>query len=76
MTIDIGELVNAAFDGIERRALYPVPEVKQILGGIGQTTLYELMKTDLERVHIGRRTFITAESLAAYINRLREGATA
>lgn len=47
------------------------------LGGIGRTTLYELIKRgELTQVHVGRRAFITAESLAGYMNRLQEAATA
>jgi predicted DNA-binding transcriptional regulator AlpA len=47
------------------------------LGGLGRTTVYELIKRgELTQVHIGRRGFITTESLAAYVNRLSEAATA
>jgi Helix-turn-helix domain len=54
-----------------------VPEARALLGGIGHTTIYELMKTgQLERVNIGRRTFITAKSLVAYLDRLCGAATA
>jgi hypothetical protein len=46
------------------------------LGGIGHTTLYELIKSgELVKVNIGRRSFITSESLAAYVQRL-SGASA
>jgi predicted DNA-binding transcriptional regulator AlpA len=47
------------------------------LGGLGRTTIYELIKRgDLTQVHIGRRGFITAKSLEAYVDRLSEAATA
>ncbi|HEY1843002.1 MAG TPA: helix-turn-helix domain-containing protein [Mycobacterium sp.] len=47
------------------------------LGGIGRTTTYELIdRGELVKVNIGRRAFITAESLAAYVDRLSEAATA
>lgn len=47
------------------------------LGGVGRTTVYELIKRgELTQVHIGRRGFITTESLAAYVNRLTEAASA
>jgi hypothetical protein len=73
----IDELVRAAFQDVESRLLYPVPEARALLGGIGHTTIYELMKTgQLERVNIGRRTFITAKSLVAYLDRLCGAATA
>lgn len=47
------------------------------LGGIGHTTMYELIKRgEIVKVNIGRRSFVTAESLAAYVERLSEAATA
>jgi Helix-turn-helix domain len=73
----IADLVTEAFKdiGVATRAIYPVPEAKQILGGIGTTTIYELMKTgEIERVNIGRRAFVTATSLVAYVDRLSEAA--
>ena len=43
-----------------------------MLGGIGETKLWELAKAgEIECVHIGRRTFVTADSLHSYIGRLR-----
>ena len=57
-----------------RRLLYPVHEAAQQLG-IQRTSLYELLKCgELERVKIGRRTLITADSLADYVDRLRMAA--
>ena len=54
-----------------RRLLYPVREAAEQLG-IQRTSLYELLKGgQLERVKIGRRTLITAESLTEYVDRLR-----
>ncbi len=59
------------------RLLVPYPETMAQLGGIGRTTLYELIDHgELVRVNIGRRGFITAKSLAAYVDRLSEAATA
>lgn len=53
---------------IERR-LHPVPEALEYLGGITKFSLYELINTGkIQRVKIGRRTFITRESLDAYID--------
>jgi excisionase family DNA binding protein len=47
------------------------------LGGVGRTTVYELIKRgELTQVHIGRRGFITAKSLAAYVDRLSAAASA
>ncbi|WP_234811648.1 helix-turn-helix domain-containing protein [Mycolicibacterium canariasense] len=47
-----------------------------MLGDVGRTTLWKLVKAnELEQVNIGRRSFITAESLQAYVDRLRGSAT-
>jgi hypothetical protein len=57
------------------RLLYPSSEARHKLGGIGTTTYHELINAGhLERVHIGRRAFITAESLHGYVDLLRETA--
>lgn len=73
MSTNIADLVSAAFEGIEHPAIYPVPEAQRILGGIGTTTIYELMKThQIERVNIGRRAFVTAKSIVLYLERLSE----
>ena len=46
------------------------------LGGVGRTTVYELIKRgELTQVHVGRRSFLTAKSLAAYVDRLTEAAS-
>lgn len=47
------------------------------LGGIGRTTIYALIKRgELTQVHVGRRTFLTTESLTCYVDRLSETASA
>ena len=59
------------------RLLMPYDEAMAALGGIGRTTLYELFeRQELIRVNIGRRGFVTTESLVAYVDRLSEAATA
>jgi hypothetical protein len=64
-------------DGTPRQLLIPIPEARAQLGGIGHTTIYELVKhRQLVKVNIGRRGFVTAESLAAYVHRLTKAATA
>jgi len=64
-------------DTTAARLLVPYDEARKQLGGIGRTTMYELIEQKkLIRVSIGRRGFITAESLAAYVDRLTEAATA
>jgi hypothetical protein len=52
--------------------LIPGPDARRMLGGIGETKYCELINLgELERVNIGRRSFITADSLRAYVERLR-----
>ena len=59
------------------RLLLPYDDARITLGGIGRTTLWELVERgELVRVNIGRRGFITAKSIAAYVDRLAEAATA
>ncbi|MGL6234277.1 MAG: helix-turn-helix domain-containing protein [Segniliparus sp.] len=51
--------------------LYPIPKAREALGGISTTTVYELAKQgEIVKVNIGRRGFITAESITEYIGRL------
>jgi hypothetical protein len=46
------------------------------LGGVSRTTAYSIIdEGQLVLVHIGRRSFVTAKSLAAYVERLSEAAT-
>ncbi|MCV7298091.1 helix-turn-helix domain-containing protein [Mycobacterium barrassiae] len=53
------------------KRLIPIPEARQLLGGIGHTTVYELVKRgEILKVNIGRRGFITSESLEGYMDRL------
>ena len=59
------------------RLLVPYDEARRKLGDIGRTTMYELFERgELVRVNIGRRGFVTAKSLAAYVDRLSEAASA
>lgn len=58
------------------RLLLPYDEARTALGGIGLTTLWELEKRgEITKVKVGRRGFITAKSIAAYVDRL-SGASA
>ena len=53
------------------RRLVPIPDARHVLGDIGRTTLYELVNGgEIVKVNIGRRGFITSESLDAYMDRL------
>lgn len=57
--------------------LHSRDETRGLLGGIGETTLWELDRAgEIEAVRIGRRTFYTAESVRAYVQRLRDTAKA
>lgn len=55
------------------RHLVPIEDAQNELGGIGRTTLYRLIEEGhLARARIGRRAFITGDSLAAYIVSITE----
>jgi excisionase family DNA binding protein len=63
--------------GSTEKQLISIPEACDALGGIGVTTVYELIKRrELVKVNIGRRGFITADSLDAYVARLSAAAVA
>lgn len=58
-----------------QRLLVPIDDVRDALGGIGRTTIYELINArELTKVNIGARAFITDESLRAYVDRLTAAA--
>lgn len=53
--------------------LYPVPDVAEALGKISNRHVYKLMDTgELESITIGRRRMVVAESMRAYVDRLRQ----
>ena len=55
--------------------LVSIPEARDKLGGIGHTTVYDLVNRGLiTKVSIGRRSFITARSLNDYVNSLSQSA--
>lgn len=57
--------------------LVPINAARTRLGGIGRTMLYELIEAgELTKVKIGTRGFVTAESIAAYVDRLKSVARA
>lgn len=59
------------------RMLVPYDDAMHMLGGIGRTKFYELIQDgELDQVKIGRRGFITAKSLAAYVDRLSQPVSA
>ena len=50
------------------RELYSIEEARELLGGIARNTIYELMRNgDLASVQVGRRRFISAIAIAAFI---------
>jgi predicted DNA-binding transcriptional regulator AlpA len=57
-----------------QKRLVPIPEARHVLGDIGNTTIYDLIKRKkLTKVNIGRRGFVTSESLNAFLDDLTEG---
>ena len=59
---------------VPERLLYPHEEARERLGGIGRSTLYKLVERgDLVNVKIGKRSFITADSLKAFVDHLAGG---
>jgi excisionase family DNA binding protein len=50
------------------RELYTIEEARALLGGIARNTLYNLLRSGaLASVPIGRRRFISARAIAAYV---------
>jgi hypothetical protein len=57
------------------RLLIPINGVCDSLG-VGRTKVYELINQhELVQVSIGRRSFVTTESMCGYVGRLAEEAT-
>jgi hypothetical protein len=57
------------------RAIVPIPLTKHILGDISTTAVYELFKQgQLTKVNIGRRSFVTMDSITEYVERLKSAA--
>lgn len=51
--------------------LNAISDTQQILGGVSRQTVYNLIAAgDLRRVNLGRRAFITGESIEALLNRI------
>ncbi len=51
-----------------KRVLLPNPDARHRMGGICNTKFYELIASGkLEAVKLGRRTFVTAASVDAYV---------
>lgn len=59
------------------RLLYTYSETQAALGGISRTTAWQLVRYgELVCVKIGARAFITAKSIAQYVDRLTAAASA
>jgi hypothetical protein len=57
------------------RLLVPINDTRRLLGNISRTTVYELVaRGEIVKVNIGARGFITAKSLADYVDRLTAAA--
>lgn len=53
--------------------LVPIEGTQEKLGGIGRSTVYKLVNEGkLTKVNIGRRGFITADSIRTYVTSLTE----
>lgn len=50
------------------RFLYSLDQASEALGGLGRTSIFELIKTgDLSVVRIGRRTFVSQKALSDFV---------
>lgn len=57
------------------RRLVPITGACDELGGVSRSTIYQLVNEGhLNLAHIGRRSFVTAESLDSYVSSLTEAA--
>ncbi len=54
----------------ESRLLHPIPEARQILGGISHTFFYELVRSgELRLTKLGSRSFVTHSELERLVDR-------
>ena len=57
------------------RKIDPIEAAQEYLGGVSRTTIYALIEAgEIQRVNIGRRAFVTRESMDRYVERLASGA--
>lgn len=58
---------------MKEQLLFPIPGAADQLGGVCRTTVYRLINNgQLELVKIGRRSFVTGESLTSYVESLKD----
>ncbi|MGV0837460.1 helix-turn-helix domain-containing protein [Mycolicibacterium thermoresistibile] len=63
--------------GIPNHRLVSFSEARAQLGGVGRTTIYELIrKGHLKKVNLGRRGLISERSIQEYIEKLMAGSDA
>lgn len=68
---------QAAAGAMSTPVLHDEKAARVMLGGIGRTKYFELLASgELESVRIGRRRFVPADALGAYVDRLRAPRTA
>ncbi len=59
-----------------QQLLAPIPDAQIMLGEISRSHLYELIERgEIKKVNIGRRSFVTIESIEAYVARLAGSAS-
>ncbi|WP_285033880.1 helix-turn-helix domain-containing protein [Mycolicibacterium sp. lyk4-40-TYG-92] len=59
--------------GSDTELLVTVEEAQRRLGGISKPTLYKRIAAgQIVKVNIGRRVFVTVESLTAYVDLLKD----
>ncbi len=57
--------------GPPQRRLYPVDEAAELLGGITERSVWNLVATNkILSVHVGRRRMIPAEAIESYVQSL------
>lgn len=55
-------------DTAPARLLYSLDQAAEALGGLSRAAIYDLLRSgELPSVYLGRRRFITADALAAFV---------
>lgn len=59
------------------KLIYSVPEARQLLGGIGHTLFYRLVRDgNLRLLKVGGRSFVTAEELERFVREAADASAA
>lgn len=73
----VSQVAETKGDMVEPRLLHSFDETRASLGGVSRTKVYDLVRDgDLVLVKIGRRSFITDQSLRCYVQGLAAGSAA